>query len=75
MNSSDRIAVQRYAAAYDGLSTTDEQAVRRAEDLRAGEKRRRRPLGSAAAQVQHRPADRISQRGAGKHGQQQSAYE
>lgn len=35
MNSSDRIAVQRYAAAYDGLSTTDEQAVRRAEDLRA----------------------------------------
>ena len=35
MNSSDRIAVQRYAAAYDGLSTTNEQAERRAEDLRA----------------------------------------
>ncbi len=35
MNSSDRIAVQRYAAAYNALSTTDEQAARRAEDLRA----------------------------------------
>ncbi len=35
MNSSDRIAVQRYAAAYNALSATNEQAVRRAEDLRA----------------------------------------
>lgn len=33
MNSSDRLAVQRYAAAYDGLSTTHEQAERRAEAL------------------------------------------
>lgn len=37
MNSSDRIAVQRYAAAYDGLSATDEEASLRAADLRAAE--------------------------------------
>lgn len=35
MNSSDRIAVQRYAAAYNELSATNEQAQRRAEDLQA----------------------------------------
>ncbi len=38
MNSSDRIAVQRYAAAYNGLSKTKEQASVRAEDLRAAAK-------------------------------------
>lgn len=38
MNSSDRIAVQRYAAAYNDLSATPEQAKRRAEDLRAAAK-------------------------------------
>ncbi|MGN1058018.1 MAG: ATP synthase F1 subunit delta [Candidatus Avelusimicrobium sp.] len=38
MNSSDRIATQRYAAAYDGLSSTNEEAVRRTADLRAAEK-------------------------------------
>lgn len=37
MNSSDRIAVQRYAAAYDGLSATNEEASLRAADLRAAE--------------------------------------
>lgn len=35
MNSSDRIALQRYAAAYDGLSASNEEAARRADDLRA----------------------------------------
>ena len=34
MNSSDRIAVQRYAAAYNALSATNEDAARRAESLR-----------------------------------------
>lgn len=33
MNSSDRIAVQRYAAAYNALSATNEDAARRAESL------------------------------------------
>ncbi len=37
MNSSDRIALQRYAAAYDGLSASNEEAVRRAADLRAAQ--------------------------------------
>lgn len=37
MNSSDRIATQRYAAAYDGLSVSNEDAARLAEDLRAAE--------------------------------------
>lgn len=37
MNSSDRIALQRYAAAYDGLSASDEQAARLAADLRAAQ--------------------------------------
>lgn len=35
MNSSDRIAVQRYAAAYNELSTDATQAVLRADNLRA----------------------------------------
>lgn len=35
MNSSQRIAVQRYAAAYDLLSKSDEEAARRAADLTA----------------------------------------
>ena len=35
MNSSERIAVQRYAAAYDRLSQTTQEAVRRAADLSA----------------------------------------
>lgn len=35
MNSSDRIAVQRYAAAYNNLSASNEDAVRRSADLRA----------------------------------------
>lgn len=35
MNSSDRIAVQRYAAAYNGLSASNDQAAHRAADLRA----------------------------------------
>ena len=34
MNSSDRIAVQRYAAAYNALSATNEDASRLAESLR-----------------------------------------
>ncbi len=34
MNSSDRIAVQRYAAAYNDLSHTSEEAFQRAADLR-----------------------------------------
>ena len=33
MNSSERIAVQRYAAAYDKLSPTAQEAARRAADL------------------------------------------
>lgn len=37
MNSSDRIALQRYAAAYDGLSASNEEAALRAADLRAAE--------------------------------------
>lgn len=37
MNSSDRIAVQRYAAAYNGLSASNEEAARRAADLRAAQ--------------------------------------
>ena len=37
MNSSDRLAVQRYAAAYNDLSATNEQAQRRAQDLRAAQ--------------------------------------
>lgn len=37
MNSSDRIALQRYAAAYDGLSASNEEAVRRAADLRTAQ--------------------------------------
>lgn len=36
MNSSQRLAAQRYAAAYDALSHTNEQAVRREKDLVAG---------------------------------------
>ncbi len=38
MNSSDRIALQRYAAAYDGMSATNEEAASLAADLRAAEK-------------------------------------
>lgn len=37
MNSSDRIAVQRYAAAYNGLSASNEESARRAADLRAAQ--------------------------------------
>ena len=33
MNSSEHIAAKRYAAAYDRLSHTEQEAVRRAEDL------------------------------------------
>ncbi len=33
MNSSQRIAVERYAAAYDNLSRTNEEAARRASEL------------------------------------------
>lgn len=35
MNSSERIAAQRYAAAYNELSSSTEEAVRRAADLQA----------------------------------------
>ena len=33
MNTSERIAAQRYAAAYDALSTTAQEALRRQKDL------------------------------------------
>ncbi len=38
MNSSDRIAVQRYAAAYNNLSATNEQAELRAQQLQTAAK-------------------------------------
>ena len=38
MNSSQRLAAKRYAAAYDSLSRTNEQASLREKDLVAGQK-------------------------------------
>ncbi len=53
MNSSERIAVQRYAAAYDGLSATNEDAALRAADLRAAEE-------SLAAAREYMTSPRVS---------------
>lgn len=49
MKSSDRILAQRYAAAYDALSASDEEARRRYEDLAAA----RQALASAGAYMQN----------------------
>lgn len=53
MNSSDRIALQRYAAAYDGLSSSGEEASRRAADLRAAQQ-------ALAAAAEYMTSPRVS---------------